>query len=125
MSLNKGHHYNGDRAARRPHLLFSIRFHSFGAVAKAVRLFIASLHSQPMYPKMRSIDFFDNLQPVGINLKILNSNNWNKHDQMINMLNAREVQMYRVHSGSHFPINCEPIVFEHLHQRRNLKRTCL
>ena len=47
------------------HILCSICFHSFWALAKDVRLFIASLHNQPMYPKMCSIDIFVNLQPVG------------------------------------------------------------
>ena len=60
-----GHHHNGDHAARRPHISCSICFHSFGALVKSVRLFIASHHSQPMYPKMGSIDVFVDLQPVG------------------------------------------------------------
>ena len=36
-----------------------------GALAKDVRLFIASLHSQLMYPKMCSVNIVVNLQPVG------------------------------------------------------------
>ena len=36
-----------------------------GALAKALRLFIASLANHQMYPKMGSIDIFINLQPVG------------------------------------------------------------
>ena len=43
----RGYHHNGNQAARRPHILRSI-YHSFGALAKAVRLLTASLHSQPM-----------------------------------------------------------------------------
>ena len=46
------------------HILCSICFYSFGALAKALRLFIASLHNQPVYHKMCSIDIFDNLQLV-------------------------------------------------------------
>ena len=49
-------------------MLCSICIHSFGDLAKAVRLFIASLHNQPTHPKMCSIDIFINLQPVGWNL---------------------------------------------------------
>ena len=60
----QGHHHNGDWATRRPHTLCSICFHLFGALAKAVRLSIASLHNQQMYPNMCSIDIFVNLQPV-------------------------------------------------------------
>ena len=68
--LKQGHDHNGDRAARRPHILRSICVHSFWALAKAVRLFIASLYNQPMYPKMWSIDIFVSPQPVGWNLKV-------------------------------------------------------
>ena len=62
---------NGHRAARRPHKLCSICFHSFGALVRDVgpRLFIGSFHNKPMYPKTLSIDIFVNLQPVGWNLK--------------------------------------------------------
>ena len=63
----QGHHHNGDWATRRPHILCSICFHSFAALAKAVRLFIASLHSQPMYPKMCYLSGFVKLQPVDWN----------------------------------------------------------
>ena len=38
----QGHHHNGDHAARRPHILCSICVHSFGALIKAVRLFVTS-----------------------------------------------------------------------------------
>ena len=51
-TLIQGHHHNGDRAVRRPRILSSICFHLFGAFMKAVRLFIASFHNQPMDPKM-------------------------------------------------------------------------
>ena len=61
----QGHHQNANRAARRPHILCSTCFHSSVAFAKAVRLFIASPHNQPMYPKMCSTDIVDNLQLVG------------------------------------------------------------
>ena len=44
------------------HTLCSIFFHSFGALAKAVRLLL-------IYPKLCSNDIFDNLQPVRLNLK--------------------------------------------------------
>ena len=53
----------------RPQILCSICDHSFEALKKDVRLFIASLHNQPIYPKMCYIDIFVNLQPVGWNLK--------------------------------------------------------
>ena len=56
-------------ATRQPHILCSICFRSFGTFAKAVRLFIASLHNWPMYPKMCSNDLFVKLKPVGWNLK--------------------------------------------------------
>ena len=42
----------GNRTARRPRILCSICFHWFGALSKVVRLFMASLHNEPMYPKM-------------------------------------------------------------------------
>ena len=42
------HHHNVDQAARRPHILCSICIHSFGALAKAVRLFMVSLQSSQM-----------------------------------------------------------------------------
>ena len=51
------------------HVLCFIGVHSFSGLAKAVRLFIASFHSQPMYPKMCSIDIFVDLRPVNRNLK--------------------------------------------------------
>ena len=41
-TTQQGHHHNGDRAARRPHI-FCV--HSFGALEKTVP---ASLHNQPM-----------------------------------------------------------------------------
>ena len=47
--------YNEDRAARPPHI--SIYVHSFGALAKVVSLFTASLHSQPMCPKCDLLTF--------------------------------------------------------------------
>ena len=44
LRVGQGHHHNGDRAARRPHILCSI---CFGALAKAVQwLFKASLHNE-------------------------------------------------------------------------------
>ena len=36
-----------------------------GVLARTVRLYIASLHNQLMYPKMCSIDIFVDIQPVG------------------------------------------------------------
>ena len=49
--IKQGHQHNyHDQVALRPHILCSICIHSFGAHARAVRLFIASLHSQPMCP---------------------------------------------------------------------------
>ena len=54
----------------RRHILCSICDHSFGAWRKLYDwLFIASLHNQPMFHKMCSIDIFVNLQPVCWNLK--------------------------------------------------------
>ena len=68
--ITQGHRHNGDQAARRPHILWSICGHSFGALAKAVRLFKASLSSQPMCSQMCcSIDIFIDLQPFDCNLK--------------------------------------------------------
>ena len=61
----QGHHHNGDQAVPRPHILCSICFYSFGALAKAERLFIALLHNQPMYSKMCYIEIFDTLQLTG------------------------------------------------------------
>ena len=69
LVIQQSRHHIGDLAARQPHILCSIFFHSFGALPKAVRLFIASLHNQPMYPKMCLIDIFVDLQLVGWNLK--------------------------------------------------------
>ena len=76
------HHHNGDWAARRPQILCSICVHSFGALGKAVRLFIASLHNQPMYHEMRPIDIFVNRL-----VKILNAGGsipryWGLRDNM-------------------------------------------
>ena len=51
------------------HILCSICVHSFQALAKAVRLFIASLHNQQMYPEICSMDIFVNRHPAGWNLK--------------------------------------------------------
>ena len=34
--------------------------HSFGALVRAIGVFIASLHNQPMYPKMCATDIFVN-----------------------------------------------------------------
>ena len=67
--LWQGHHHKGDRAARRPHILRSICYHWIVALAKDVRLLIASIHNQPMCPDTSSIDIFDNLPLVGWNLK--------------------------------------------------------
>ena len=44
-------------------LLCSIYFHSFGALVKAVRLYMASFHNQPSYHKICSIDIFVTLHP--------------------------------------------------------------
>ena len=63
----QGHHQNGDRAARRLQISCSICVHSFGALAKAVQLFTASLHNLSMYPKMCSTHIFINLKGVGWN----------------------------------------------------------
>ena len=52
----QGDHHNGDQAAQRLHILWSICVHSIEALLKTVWLFIAPLHNQPMYPKMCSID---------------------------------------------------------------------
>ena len=49
--------------------LSSICIHSFGVLAKAVRLFMGSLHSQPMCSQTYAVDIFVNLQPFGRNLK--------------------------------------------------------
>ena len=61
----KTQHHNDDETARRPHIICSICVHSFGALEKAVRLFMASLHSQLMRSQMCSIYIFVNLQPNG------------------------------------------------------------
>ena len=60
----KGYHHNGDQAARWPHILCSIWAHSFGALATAVQLFIASLQSQKMSYQTSSIDMSIDLQPI-------------------------------------------------------------
>ena len=44
-------------------------FTHLGLWRKLYDIFIASLHNQPMYPKMCYINIFVNLQPVGWNLK--------------------------------------------------------
>ena len=70
--FRQGHHHNGDWAAWRPRILCSICVHSFGALVKALQLFITSLHNQPMYPmypKMCSIDISVNLTVISCNLK--------------------------------------------------------
>ena len=59
-------HHNDDR---RPNILCSICLHSFGALAKDLRLYIDSFHNQPMYLKMCSIDISVNLQLVGLNFR--------------------------------------------------------
>ena len=61
--LKQSHHHNGDQAARQPHLLRSICVHLLGALAKPVRLFVASLRSQLMF------SMFVDLQEFGWNLK--------------------------------------------------------
>ena len=66
----QGHRHNGDQAARGLHILCLICVHSFWVLAKAVRLFMASLHhSQPMCVRMCSIDIFVDHQTVDCNLK--------------------------------------------------------
>ena len=47
----QGHGHYGDQAARRPHILCSISDRSFGDLAKAARLFMASHHK----PKQRNL----------------------------------------------------------------------
>ena len=49
VKLKEGHHHNGDQVTRQLHILCSICVHPSGDLAKAVRLFTASLHSQLMY----------------------------------------------------------------------------
>ena len=63
-NIKQGHHHNCDQATRRPHTLCSMCFHSFGALAKGVRLLMVSLHSQPMCFQMCSIDIFVDFQPT-------------------------------------------------------------
>ena len=65
----QGHHHNGDQAAQRPHILCSICVHSFGALAKAVRLLTVSLQSHKMFYPTRTIDILIDLQPFGCNFK--------------------------------------------------------
>ena len=66
------HHHNGDQATRRPPYTYCARwaFTHLGLWRKLyLRLFKASFHSQPMYPKWCSIDIFISLQLVGWNVK--------------------------------------------------------
>ena len=65
----QGCHHSGDQAARRPQILCSSCVHSFGALAKAMRLFTASLHSRKMPYQACSIDSYVDLQPFGCNFK--------------------------------------------------------
>ena len=53
---SQGRRHNGNQAARPPRKLCSFCANSFVALAKAVRLFIASLHSLPMCYQMCAID---------------------------------------------------------------------
>ena len=62
----KGHHHNGDRAAGRPHILCSICVHSFGDLAKAVRLFKASPQSQEMSNQTCFTDILAHLKVGGL-----------------------------------------------------------
>ena len=71
-AINKflqGRHHHGGQAARRPHMLCSICGHSFGALAKAVRLLTASTQSQKMSYQTLSVDIFVDLKPFICNLK--------------------------------------------------------
>ena len=56
QGLQQGHHHNGNRATQRPHILCSI--------CVTIHLVIASLHNQPICPKMCSSH-----QPVVLKLK--------------------------------------------------------
>ena len=62
-----------DRAARRPHILWSICFHSFWGFGESGTI-VHCITSQPanvaILTKMCSVDIFDNLQPVEWNLKV-------------------------------------------------------
>ena len=57
--IKHGHRYNGDQAARRLHMLYSIGLcvHSFGASSKAVRLFTTSLQNQKSLVKRALFTF--------------------------------------------------------------------
>ena len=69
ICCQQGHHHNGDWVARWPHIFCAIYVHSFEVLSKAVRLFTASLHSQPVCSQMCSINILVDLQPVDWNLK--------------------------------------------------------
>ena len=63
------HHHNGG-GSTIPWILCSIFVHPNGALAKAaLRLFMASLHSHPMFSQICcSLDIFVDLQPFGCSL---------------------------------------------------------
>ena len=72
-SVTQGHHHNGDQATQRPHILCSICIHSFGALEKAVRLFVHGFtSSQPtnVFSNVPKKAFLANLQPSSYNLKM-------------------------------------------------------
>ena len=50
--VKQDHHHNGDQVAGRPHILCLICDHPFRPLATAVRLFTASVQSQPTCQKM-------------------------------------------------------------------------
>ena len=58
-TCEQGHRRNGDKAARRPHILCSVCVHSFRALAKAVglQLFKALIQSKKMSYQAGCIDF--------------------------------------------------------------------
>ena len=58
----QGQHRNGDSGRR--HILCSISVHSFGALAKAVRLFIASPRNQLMCSQICFFDIFVDLAEI-------------------------------------------------------------
>ena len=68
--MSQGHQDDGDRIVRRPYILCLICVHSFGALVKAVRLFMASAHSQKMSYQTHSSEIGVDLQPFGCKLKV-------------------------------------------------------
>ena len=78
IGLEQDHHHNGNQGARRLHILCSICIRLFEALTKAVRLFVVSLRSQPMYSQTCSTDIFVDLQSLGCNFKraFINPSAW-------------------------------------------------